>query len=188
MGTQHMRTNGKSSFKGGGPIEYEAVPPAEIKAFPELLRRAGYFTTNNGKTDYQFGTPFTIWDSSGPDGHWRLRPEPDTPFFSMFSLLKTHEAYLWPEERPGGTELEQAFEIIDDLDHDLVGRIDENLLAKAEEALATGTVRRFAYGYEGAAGPPDAIAKAMRSANERLADLGRPQIELFSVGTFTALP
>ena len=27
----------------------------------------------------------------------------------MFSLLKTHEAYLWPEERPEGTELEQAF-------------------------------------------------------------------------------
>ena len=76
MGTQHMRTNGKSSFKGGGPIEYEAVPPAEIKAFPELLRRAGYFTTNNGKTDYQFGTPFTYGTRPARMGIGGFAPSP----------------------------------------------------------------------------------------------------------------
>ena len=54
MGTQQMRTS---------QMKYEAVPPASVKAFPELLRLAGYATANTTKTDYQFGEPFTIWDA-----------------------------------------------------------------------------------------------------------------------------
>ncbi len=56
LGTHQMRTG------SGGPKPYEAVPPAEVKTFPELLRRAGYATGNVAKKDYQFGEPFTIWD------------------------------------------------------------------------------------------------------------------------------
>ena len=37
-GTQHMRS---SSRPAGG---YFSVPPAEVKAYPELLRREGYYT------------------------------------------------------------------------------------------------------------------------------------------------
>ena len=48
LGTQHMRTVNRN---------YEAVPPANVKAFPELLRQAGYVTGNTAKTDYQFGEP-----------------------------------------------------------------------------------------------------------------------------------
>ena len=44
------------------PGPYLAVPPFYVKAFPEYLRAAGYYTSNRAKTDYQFGTPFTIWD------------------------------------------------------------------------------------------------------------------------------
>ena len=47
------------------PGPYLAVPPFYVKAFPEYLRAAGYFTSNRAKTDYQFGTPFTIWDDLG---------------------------------------------------------------------------------------------------------------------------
>jgi N-sulfoglucosamine sulfohydrolase len=60
MGTQHMRTQSRQPI--AGLINYDAVPPADIKAFPELLRRAGYATANLAKTDYQFGEPFTVWD------------------------------------------------------------------------------------------------------------------------------
>lgn len=101
LGAQHMRTKGLLGLKGGGPIEYEAVPAADIKAFPELLRAAGYYTSNNYKTDYQFGEPFSIWDESGPDASWRKR-RPGQPFFAMITLLKTHESYIWPEDMETG--------------------------------------------------------------------------------------
>ena len=49
------------------PGPYLAVPPFYVKAFPEYLRAAGYYTTNRAKTDYQFGVPFTIWDDLGAE-------------------------------------------------------------------------------------------------------------------------
>lgn len=92
-GAGHMRAS------GGG---YVAVPPPEWKAFPELLRAAGYYTVTNGKTDYQMSTelggatggPFTIWDEdSGED--WRGR-DPAQPFFAYLTLDTTHESQVWP--------------------------------------------------------------------------------------------
>jgi arylsulfatase A-like enzyme len=64
IGAQHMRA---SSRPAGG---YRSVPPAEVKAFPERLRAAGYYTFVTEELDYQFGTatgtgPFTILDSMG---------------------------------------------------------------------------------------------------------------------------
>jgi len=95
LGTQHMRTKPAFLEAPDFRITYEAVPPPHVKAFPELLRAAGYYTVNNGKTDYQFGEPFTIWDESGPTAHWRNRPE-GAPFFAYFTLLTTHESTIWP--------------------------------------------------------------------------------------------
>ncbi len=92
-GAGHMRA------AAGG---YVAVPPAEWKAFPELLRGAGYYTVTNGKTDYQmsstmggaFGGPASIWDEErGED--WRGR-DPDQPFFLYYNLNATHESQVWP--------------------------------------------------------------------------------------------
>ncbi|MDP7570234.1 MAG: sulfatase-like hydrolase/transferase, partial [Myxococcota bacterium] len=71
LGAQHMRT---SSRPAGA---YRAVPPPEIKAFPELLRAAGYYTFTDYKLDYQFSGPlkgsgpFTIWDSEEFAPDWR---------------------------------------------------------------------------------------------------------------------
>ena len=76
---------------------YEAVPPVHVKAFPEWLRAAGYYTLNRTKTDYQFGEPFTLWDASGADAHWRHRA-PGQPFFAMISSFHTHESGMF---RPG---------------------------------------------------------------------------------------
>ncbi|MHA7820250.1 MAG: sulfatase-like hydrolase/transferase [Erythrobacter sp.] len=105
LGTHQMRTNSPvPGLDGGGPINYEAVPPADVKAFPELLRRAGYYTSNNVKTDYQFGEPFTIWDINAPDADWRGRAE-DQPFFAMINIYETHESYIWPEDRESDNQL-----------------------------------------------------------------------------------
>lgn len=101
IGAQHMRT---SSRPAGA---YRAVPPPGVKAFPELLRAAGYYTFTDYKLDYQFSGamkgsgPFTIWDSEdfGPD--WGERPA-GRPFFGMINFFETHESGIllplghWP--------------------------------------------------------------------------------------------
>lgn len=98
LGTQHMRTRSPSSLlSSGGPISYDAVPPADVKAFPELLRKAGYYTSNNGKTDYQFGEPFTVWDDQAAEHPWRGRPD-DKPFFAMVNIMESHESFIWPTD------------------------------------------------------------------------------------------
>ena len=94
IGAQHMRTTENTVPELPGP--YLAVPPFYVKAFPEYLRAAGYFTSNRAKTDYQFGVPFTIWDDLGNGAHWRNRPDPQQPFFSVFNLEITHESRIFP--------------------------------------------------------------------------------------------
>jgi N-sulfoglucosamine sulfohydrolase len=94
IGAQHMRTTEDRVPELPGP--YLAVPPHYVKAFPEYLRAAGYFTSNRSKTDYQFGEPFTIWDDLGNAAHWRNRDSSDQPFFSVFNLTVTHESQSFP--------------------------------------------------------------------------------------------
>jgi arylsulfatase A-like enzyme len=94
IGAQHMRTTEDRVPELPGP--YLAVPPFYVKAFPEYLRAAGYYTTNRAKTDYQFGVPFTIWDDLGPGAHWRNRPDSSQPFFSVFNIEVTHESRIFP--------------------------------------------------------------------------------------------
>jgi N-sulfoglucosamine sulfohydrolase len=96
IGAQHMRTTEDRFPELPGP--YLAVPPFYVKAFPEYLRGAGYYATNNVKTDYQIGTPFTIWDQSSNTAHWRNRPDPSQPFFSVFNITVTHESRTFPNE------------------------------------------------------------------------------------------
>jgi arylsulfatase A-like enzyme len=94
LGAQHMRTTEDRVPELPGP--YLAVPPFYVKAFPEYLRAAGYYTTNRVKTDYQFGNPFTIWDEVSNEAHWRNRRDPKQPFFSVFNLTVTHEGQIFP--------------------------------------------------------------------------------------------
>jgi arylsulfatase A-like enzyme len=96
-GAQHMRTAHVNPHCNAIPTPYEAVPPAHVKCLPEYLRAAGYYCTNNKKTDYQFNPPFTAWDDCSLQGHWRNRPEPDQPFFAVFNLEATHESGHWED-------------------------------------------------------------------------------------------
>ncbi len=74
-----------------------AVPPPEVKCFTEYLRAAGYYCSNNAKTDYNFNgpsnAPLSAWDDSSNTAHWRNR-EKDQPFFSVFNIQTTHESQL----------------------------------------------------------------------------------------------
>lgn len=100
-----MRTTFVSEESPELPTPYMAVPPPFVKSFTESLRTAGYYCTNNGKTDYQFQAPFLAWDANGKPGtvdaiHWRNRPDPEQPFFAVFNLEDTHESRMWPENNP----------------------------------------------------------------------------------------
>jgi len=83
IGTQYMRCKG--------------VPPTAVKCFTEYLRAAGYYCSNNSKTDYQFDPPMTAWDQSSRKAHWRNRPE-GQPFFSVMNLTISHESQNWPKK------------------------------------------------------------------------------------------
>ncbi len=100
IGTHHMRTTHVHEDTPEMPTPYSAVPPHYVKCFTEYLRAAGYYCTNNFKTDYQFEPPLTAWDEQGKDAHWRNRPDPDQPFFAVFNLMRSHESGMWPEKCP----------------------------------------------------------------------------------------
>jgi N-sulfoglucosamine sulfohydrolase len=94
IGSQHMRSM--------------IVPPAEVKAFPELLRAAGYFTTNRSKTDYQFDPTPGIWDRQGEKHQdWRERSDPKQPFFSVINFTVTHESQVRHSEEQHAEVLKQ---------------------------------------------------------------------------------
>jgi len=81
--------------------------PAFLRGYPEYLREAGYFCTNNGKTDYNGPfDPAKMWDLSGPLAHWRRRPKGE-PFLSVFNSRTTHEGWLI-YSRPDGTPPEDV--------------------------------------------------------------------------------
>ena len=82
---EHMRAQGKIS--------------SWLKGFPAYLRKAGYYTLNNAKTDYN--SPINMkeaWDASNKTAHWRKRPDPKQPFFCVFNHEVTHESCLFPVE------------------------------------------------------------------------------------------
>ena len=100
IGTHHMRTTHTDDNLPELPTPYSAVVPHYVKCFSEYLRAAGYYCTNNVKTDYQFTPPITAWDELSNEAHWRNRPDPDQPFFAVFNPGRTHESGMWPEKCP----------------------------------------------------------------------------------------
>ena len=96
IGAHNMRTSSYGEKMAEGQ-PYRAIPPPYVKAFPELLRAAGYFTVNDFKTDYQFGDVFTIWDQSRKGADWNDRAL-GQPFFAMINHEVTHEGRTWPPE------------------------------------------------------------------------------------------
>lgn len=90
QGTQQMR----SAF----PI------PAAMTGFPAILRKLGYYTSNNVKTDYNSAQWQSIvkasWDANSAAADWQPKTT-DQPFFSIFNLMTSHQsrAMVWPYEK-----------------------------------------------------------------------------------------
>lgn len=90
LGTHQMR----SAF----PI------PESMTGFPTLLRKVGYYTSNNVKTDYNNANWQDIirhsWDESSGTAHFSKR-KGDGRFFSIFNLMTSHQSrtMVWPYEK-----------------------------------------------------------------------------------------
>ena len=77
LGSSHMRSSVK-------------LPPG-VRCYPAYLRDAGYYCTNNAKTDYNFPVPKDAWDEVSNKAHWKNR-KPGQPFFAVFNQEVTHES------------------------------------------------------------------------------------------------
>jgi len=81
-GTQPMRSR-------------NAIPHDVIKYYPDLLRKAGYHTSNPGKTDYNIGgrPDKDCWDVMKKKERygWRAR-RPGQPFFAVVNTTDSHES------------------------------------------------------------------------------------------------
>lgn len=152
LGTQHMRSD--------QPLPEDAV------FFPARLRAAGYYCTNNAKTDYNTSTSHaTAWDESGPRAHWRNRA-PGQPFFAVFNFDQSHESRLHTRQ-PLQTDpaqvrvpayLPDTPAVRADLaqNYDNLARADAALgriLAQLEEDGLAGDTIVFYYGDHGGATP-----------------------------------
>jgi len=78
-GTEHMRSGNKM--------------PEDIRFYPQYLREAGYYTTNNAKKDYNTVDQPEAWDGNSGKAHYRNRAE-GQPFFHIFNFNTSHESRL----------------------------------------------------------------------------------------------
>ncbi|WP_209328849.1 sulfatase family protein [Lunatimonas salinarum] len=80
-----------------------APMPEGLEMFPAYLRKAGYYTTNNAKKDYNAVEAPDVWDSSSNQASWRDRPSGDQPFFHQETFMESHESRLHFERELLGT-------------------------------------------------------------------------------------
>ncbi len=92
-----------ATTQGAHPMRSEFPLPEPMLGFPKWLRDAGYYTTNNVKTDYNSAAAERIieasWDESSDQADWRGRGD-DQPFFAVFNLMTSHQSrtMVWPDE------------------------------------------------------------------------------------------
>lgn len=80
MGTQHMRSK-------------NLVPADRIKFFTHYLREAGYYCSNNSKTDYNL-SPYQndAWNQMTGGDHTKRKA--GQPFFAVYNIGTSHESSL----------------------------------------------------------------------------------------------
>ena len=81
------------SSSGGLHMRSMVPLPEQIKLYPQFLREAGYYCTNNSKEDYNCQKPAGLWDNSSGKAHWRNRGD-GQPFFAIFNSTKSHESQI----------------------------------------------------------------------------------------------
>lgn len=80
---------------GNPHLRCEITLPADFHGYPYYLQAAGYFTSNNVKTDYNLrGEADYVrrwWNRSDAKAHWRQRA-PGQPFMAVFNIMDTHQS------------------------------------------------------------------------------------------------
>lgn len=152
LGAEHMRSMVKL--------------PEGVLMYPQYLRKAGYYCTNNSKEDYNVAKTGTVWDQSDRKAHWKNR-KPGQPFFAVFNHTISHESKIRnrphtlvhdpakvriPAYHPDTPEVRhdwaQYYDRITEMDA-LVGK---NLKELADAGLADDTII-FYYGDHGSGMP-----------------------------------
>jgi len=141
------------------------MPPG-MKMYPQLLREAGYYCTNNSKEDYNLTKPGQVWDESSRKAHWKNR-KPGQPFFAVFNFTVTHESRIRrrphqlvhdpakapvPAYHPDTPEVRHDWAQYYDNITTLDGMVGEKLRELQEAGLADDTIVFF-YGDHGSGMP-----------------------------------
>ena len=87
---------GVKTYKMGTGNHRSNYPiPEFIKGFPYYMKKVGYYTTNNVKTDYNVGNVKEFikkaWNESSNKAGWWNR-KPGQPFFSVFNFMDSHQS------------------------------------------------------------------------------------------------
>jgi arylsulfatase A-like enzyme len=87
--------------------------PDFVHGFPHFMREAGYYTTNNSKTDYNIRNPEAFikdaWNESSNKAGWWNR-QPGQPFFAVFNFMDSHQSRTMTDSYKKYTE-----EVLDQL-------------------------------------------------------------------------
>jgi len=78
---------------GGEHMRSMTDMPKGTKMYPQFLREAGYYCTNNSKEDYNLAKPEGVWDESSGKATWKDRKD-GQPFFAIFNETCSHESQL----------------------------------------------------------------------------------------------
>jgi arylsulfatase A-like enzyme len=78
---------------GGEHMRSMTEMPKGTKMYPQFLREAGYYCTNNSKEDYNLAKPEGVWDESSGNANWKKRKN-GQPFFAIFNETCSHESQL----------------------------------------------------------------------------------------------
>jgi arylsulfatase A-like enzyme len=101
-------TGMRTSADGCGHHRSTYKIPSYVKGFASYLKEAGYFTSNNHKTDYNIHNEKSFiqqnWTIQGNKADFINREDKTQPFFSIFNIDESHqsrtmtESYAWYEK------------------------------------------------------------------------------------------
>jgi uncharacterized sulfatase len=78
---------------GGLHMRSQVPVPDDWRFYPQFLREAGMYCTNNAKEDYNLEVRGKVWDESSKRAHWRNRGAGQA-FFAVFNIELTHESQV----------------------------------------------------------------------------------------------
>ena len=95
-----------ASSNGTQPMRSTNRVPVMVKYYNEQLQKAGYFTSNSSKTDYNLSgmkgrDPMQFWDYQGRDWAKQIHDRKDgKPFFIVVNVGHSHESNAFPQKNP----------------------------------------------------------------------------------------